>query len=113
MNRRRLPCDCASWALVAQQHCGLPEFRAGAAVAVDAHRVGELRIVVVPSTRWALSRLIVRVTAWTRQEIATTDLASAVRLAAKHGVKPETINGLLRDVGLAWDARADNVRSAV
>ena len=71
-----------------------------------------IRIVVVPSTGWAFSRLMVRITAWTRQEITTADLASAVRLAVKHGVGAETINGLLSDLGLVWDAAAGNLRSA-
>jgi hypothetical protein len=52
-------------------------------------------------------------TAWTRQEITTADLTTAVRLAMKHGIKLETINGLLRDLGLVWDARAGNLRPAV
>ena len=48
--------------------------------------------------------------AWTRKEITDADLASAVRQAVKYGVKPETIDSLLRDLDLVWDALAGNLR---
>lgn len=73
----------------------------------------QIRILVAPRPQWALSCLKVDITAWTRQDITTPDLAGAVRLAVNRGVKLETINRVLGDVGLRWDTPAGDLRSSV
>jgi hypothetical protein len=68
--------------------------------------MARIHILVAPRPQWALSCLKVEIIAWTRQDITTTDLAGAVRLAVNRGVKLETINDVLGDVGLRWDTPA-------
>jgi hypothetical protein len=76
-------------------------------------KVQQLHILVAPRPQWALSCLQVDITAWTRQDITTPDLAGAVRLAVNRGVKLGTINRVLGDVGLRWDTPAGDLRSSV
>jgi hypothetical protein len=76
-------------------------------------KMAQIRILAASRPQWALSCLMVEVTAWTRQDITTPALAEAVRLAVNRGVTLETINDVLGGAGLHWVTSAGELRSSV